>query len=136
MRKIIIIIMSLLLFVSCNKEYDFKVEIDRSKIFSKKEVEDAIDVVSKEFKKDEYILIERVYYNEEKSNEMKKLELQGDYKDLKDEDILVLYVDFNIDEKATLNTGWIPGDEHKGYGVTLIRNNEDSKWEIINCGYA
>lgn len=107
-----------------------KITIGESDIYSKEEIQDAINIVLERFESFPAKLI-RLWYDEEKS-----LEESEDWKIQYDaHEAIVLYSDFKtyIGNQA-INQGFNSNQEYKNWKWILTKNNNES-WELKTMGY-
>lgn len=128
---IFVMIFLALIITSCNnKTKDMpEIIIGESEIFTEKEISDAIDVVIKQYQSSGCTL-EKVYYDEEFSKKFQKTIYITE--GTSDENVIDILADFYPNED---NPVLSPNTLYEKYSWILIRNNENSNWEIFSQGY-
>lgn len=122
-------------FVGCSKnEQKPEIKIDQSKVFSKEEIEAAMNVVLKEKgKKDSGIrYFSKLAFDETRWNDRKnelKVTYQADEKN-----VIILFSSFKTKSDAALQ-GLNGNDVYDDFCWILTRNDKNSKWKIVDCGY-
>ena len=109
---------------------DYEIVIEKSEIYSKYEIQSAIDVVLDKFK-DFPATLNKIWYDEEKSQNASE-EWAKQYNA---DQAIVLYSNFKTylgDQSA--NNGFNPNSEYKNWSWILVRNNKE-KWELKTFGY-
>lgn len=109
---------------------DYEIVIEKSEIYSKYEIQSAIDVVLDKFK-DFPATLNKIWYDEEKSQNASE-EWAKQYNA---DQAIVLYSNFKTylgDQPA--NSGFNPNSEYENWSWILVRNNKE-KWELKTFGY-
>lgn len=109
---------------------DYEIVIEKSEIYSKYEIQSAIDVVLDKFK-DFPATLNKIWYDEEKSQNASE-EWAKQYNA---DQAIVLYSNFKTylgDQSA--NSGFNSNSEYKNWSWILVRNNKE-KWELKTFGY-
>ena len=139
MKKSISILLVLVMMVSlvaCSKEKEttdneIVIEVGESSKFSDDEIKSAIALVEEDFDF-EGASLKKLWYDEEKSNSMVDDYLEsgkGSEKSVTEDNVIVILSRFDVD-KDSENPVLNPGETYDDYNWILIRNDEDSKWEI------
>lgn len=141
MKKIIISIIVIfiiigivfILFKLNNKEGNTKnaeTVIGNSEIYSKEEINNAIDIVLVKFKKFPATL-NKIYYDEEKSQK----ESNEWAKQYNANEAIILYSDFKTySGEQAINNGFNSNAEYSDWAWVLVRSNRD-EWQLMTWGY-
>lgn len=126
--------------VSCKqagKTNNVAVSIEKSSKFSEEEINDAINCVKKKFKSFEGCNLTKLWYDEEKSNNIIEGYLsngRGSVNGVKAENIIVFLSDFDVDSSGgdgSLN----PNSTYSNWNWILIRDSKTGKWQVDDWGY-
>lgn len=104
-----------------------------SQKFERQEIEDAVDCVLKEFKKNYRSGdLLRLWYDEEMSDAEIKLDTENDSVA---QNMIMLYSDFYIGDLGP-SQGFSDNETYTGYEWILERESKESGWRIKSRGYA
>lgn len=139
MKKILMILLSLLIIFNlsaCNKGEESKIErnIGKSEKFSTEEINKGMVTVEQNFAFKDAELT-KIYYDEEKSNEVVdvyKTNGRGALNDITPDNIMVIFTDFTV--SSDINEGLSEG-EYKAFNWILIREDKNSDWKVDDYGY-
>lgn len=139
MKKILLTLLSLLIIFNlsaCNKAEESKIErnIGKSEKFSTEEINKAMVTVEQNFSFKDAELT-KIYYDEEKSNEVVdvyKTNGRGALNDITPDNIMVIFTDFTV--SSDINEGLSEG-EYKAFNWILIREDKNSDWKVDDYGY-
>lgn len=139
MKKILLTLLSLLIIFNlsaCNKAEESNIErnIGKSEKFSTEEIDKAMVTVEQNFAFKDAELT-RIYYDEEKSNEVVdvyKTNGRGALNDITPDNIMVIFTDFTV--SSDINEGLSEG-EYKAFNWILIREDKNSDWKVDDYGY-
>ena len=119
------------------KEESFKGEAASEPKFTEQEIEQAISVAKVKFEDFKGCKLIKMVYDEDKSNAMTELYMQGgkgSYNGVKIENVIVLLSDFKVD--ATGADGSLnPNSTYTNWRWVLIRNGSSSEWVVDDWGY-
>lgn len=139
MKKILLTLLSLLIIFNlsaCNKVEESKIErnISKSEKFSTEEINKAMVAVEQYFAFKDAELT-KIYYDEEKSNEVVdvyKTNGRGSLNDITPDNIMVIFTDFTV--SSDINEGLSEG-EYEAFNWILIREDKNSDWKVDDYGY-
>lgn len=139
MKKILLTLLSLLIILNlsaCNKAEESKIErnIGKSEKFSTEEINKGMVAVEQNFAFKDAELT-KIYYDEEKSNEVVdvyKTNGRGSLNDITPDNIMVIFTDFTV--SSDINEGLSEG-EYKAFNWILIREDKNSDWKVDDYGY-
>lgn len=139
MKKILLTLLSLLIIFNlsaCNKAEESKIErnIGKSEKFSTEEINKAMVTVEQNFAFKDAELT-KIYYDEEKSNEVVdvyKTNGRGSLNDITPDNIMVIFTDFTV--SSDINEGLSEG-EYEAFNWILIREDKNSDWKVDDYGY-
>ena len=139
MKKILLTLLSLLIIFNlsaCNKAEESKIErnIGKSEKFSTEEINKGMVTVEQNFSFKDAELT-KIYYDEEKSNEVVdvyKTNGRGALNDITPDNIMVIFTDFTV--SSDINEGLSEG-EYKAFNWILIREDKNSDWKVDDYGY-
>lgn len=139
MKKILLTLLSLLIIFNlsaCNKAEESKIErnIGKSEKFSTEEINKAMVTVEQNFAFKDAELT-KIYYDEEKSNEVVdvyKTNGRGALNDITPDNIMVIFTDFTV--SSDINEGLSEG-EYEAFNWILIREDKNSDWKVDDYGY-
>lgn len=129
---LLILIFSMFLLLGCSKK-SYNIEIGESDKFRRYEIQSAIDFYIKDKESNEYFNIERIYYDEEKSNEQVQYYTMDDSRP-KQENMMILFINYNINEDAPPEKA-LPEISHEDWMAIMVRENKESNWTIYDEGY-
>lgn len=139
MKKILLTLLSLLIIFNlsaCNKAEESKIErnIGKSEKFSTEEINKGMVTVEQNFAFKDAELT-KIYYDEEKSNEVVdvyKTNGRGALNDITPDNIMVIFTDFTV--SSDINEGLSEG-EYEAFNWILIREDKNSDWKVDDYGY-
>ena len=130
---IILFIIFTLIILNNKKQGNIKnveIVIGNSEIYSKEEINDAIDIVLIKFK-DFPATLNKIYYDEEKSQK----ESDEWAKQYDADEAIVLYSDFKTySGEQSLNDGFSSNFEYSNWAWILVRSNH-GEWQLKTWGY-
>lgn len=104
-----------------------------SALYGEELINDAFDVVEKEFAKEfEGCTLTEIRYDEDVENRF--ADEIARYATEKDKELIVLLSTFNTDEKGG-DGGFNPNDTYTNWQWYLVRTADKNSWEIISWGY-
>ena len=142
MKKVIMcmcLILIMLCLGSCGKNAateNVEIQIGESQRFSEEEIQDAVNLVKKNFNLTDCTLT-KLWYDEEASGQIEEGYLhngKGSINGVKPENVIVIFSEFQVG-KSRENEIFEPGATYSDYNWTLIRNDKKSKWTIDDQGY-
>lgn len=139
MKKILLTLLSLLIIYNlsaCTKAEESNIErnIGKSEKFSTEEINKAMVTVEQNFAFKDAELT-KIYYDEEKSNEVVdvyKTNGRGALNDITPDNIMVIFTDFTV--SSDINEGFSEG-EYEAFNWILIREDKNSDWKVDDYGY-
>ena len=123
--KIFVVIMVVISLSGCGITFTARKVYDKSEIYSKEEIREAMDVVFNEFSDFEGAVLLKLEYDEEFSNKQMKFNT-GQY---------------NCDEAIVLRSKFLSlvKAEEKKWNIVkwdwILVRNEGENWEFKSCGY-
>ena len=123
--KIFVVIMIVISFSGCGITFTARKVYDKSEIYSKEEIREAMDVVFNEFSDFEGAVLLKLEYDEEFSNKQMKFNT-GQY---------------NCDEAIVLRSKFLSLVKAEGKKWNIVKwdwilvRNEGENWEFKSCGY-
>ena len=123
--KIFVVIMVVISLSGCGKTFTARKVYDKSEIYSKEEIREAMDVVFNEFSDFEGAVLLKLEYDEEFSNKQMKFNT-GQY---------------NCDEAIVLRSKFLSLVKAEGKKWNIVKwdwilvRNEGENWEFKSCGY-
>lgn len=123
--KIFVVIMVVISLSGCGITFTARKVYDKSEIYSKEEIREAMDVVFNEFSDFEGAVLLKLEYDEEFSNKQMKFNT-GQY---------------NCDEAIVLRSKFLSLVKAEGKKWNIVKwdwilvRNEGENWEFKSCGY-
>jgi len=114
-----------------------KIDYGTSTVFSDSEIKSAVNTVIKKFKDFKGCDLQKLYYDEEKSNDVVQGYMsggKGSINGVKEENVIVLFSDFRVDSSGgdgSLN----PNSTYTDWNWILIRDSKTSEWKVDGWGY-
>lgn len=134
---LILLVLSLVSCKQAGKTNNVAVSIEKSSKFSEEEINDAINCVKQKFKSFEGCNLTKLWYDEEKSNNIIEGYLsngRGPVNGIKVESVIVLLSNFDVDSSGgdgSLN----PNSTYSNWNWILIRDSKTDKWQVDDWGY-
>ncbi len=132
MKKSIIgvLLISVLLLCSCGDVSEVEIKTVKSNIYTNEDIQSAINVVIKNFKKefDGCKLLEIYYVGDDRKEEFDEWA-----KNYKKDEVIILESSFYVDSSGE-SQGFNPDYTYKDFGWILARNKGEA-WELRTCGY-
>lgn len=110
---------------------DTKITIGDSSIFSKQEIQDAIDSVKAKFKEFDGCTMTHIWYDEENTRDA-AIESTEDY-GVSNTNIIIIESDFDVDSSGG-DIGLNANSSYEDWSWTLTRKDKDSSWEVVDYG--
>ena len=123
--KIFVVIMVVISLSGCGITFTARKVYDKSEIYSKEEIREAMDVVFNEFSDFEGAVLLKLEYDEEFSNKQMKFNT----------------VQYNCDEAIVLRSKFLSLVKAEGKKWNIVKwdwilvRNEGENWEFKSCGY-
>lgn len=130
------------LFIIRNRAASSKIEVDygTSSVYTKKDIDDAVKVIKREFRSMKGFELHKVYFVEDKTSESTLQIVNAKGKKQGWTEIFTQVIYFQTDfqtpknESQVKDTGWEADKEYVHYGWTLARS-DGGKWRMISGGY-
>lgn len=113
------------------------VSIGASTKFSEEEINAAIDAVKEKFKDFQGCKLNKLWYDEEKSNKFTDGYLKygkGSVKEVKDENVIVLLSEFRVNSSGG-DGGFEPNSIQSDWNWVLVRDSKTGNWRVDDWGY-
>lgn len=114
---------------------NIEVLIDDSDIYTRKEIESAINVVRSHIKEYPKVEIKKLSYDEVNSNEKKSLALVGVESKLRENEYIVIQANFyigDIKENDFNRSGLSSFTEYIEWDYYLIKDLNSGSWKLVN----
>lgn len=134
---IVLMLFSLDVFSIHDRDNDAKIAIGKSEKFSEEEIKEAIECTKKNFKSLEGCTLTDIWYDEEKSNKLTQdhLKYGGGYEAGNTaENTIILMTNFDVGFFGAAPT-LEPNSTYTDYQWCLVRDNKNTKWEVVASGY-
>lgn len=126
----IIFLLSFFMMKDPSNTKNAKIVISKSNIYTKREINDAINIVLVKFKQFPATL-DKIWYDEEKSNK----ECEEWAKQYNADEAIVLFSNFKTYKgEKSINNGFNSDFEYINWNWILVRNNK-GKWYLKDWGY-
>ena len=135
-----IIILMLFSLAGCRADdrvNNAKATIAKSEQFSEEEIKEAIECTKENFKSFDGCTLTDIWYNEEKSNKLTQdhLKYGGGYEAGNTaENTIILMTNFDVGFFGAAPT-LEPNSTYTDYQWCLVRDNKNTKWEVVASGY-
>lgn len=138
-KYIIFLVLAIVLFIIFwnSSKQNYAVEIGESEKFTTEEIKEGVTLAAKKLKSIKGASIIKIYYDEQKANEQVDSYLTdggGSEKNLKKENVLVLYSDFHTDRRA-IEQGLNDNFTYRDWNCILVRKDKNDKWHFVDWGY-
>ena len=129
--------------VACNsagKINNAEIDYGSSAKYSEIEIISAVDVALKKFKGFQGCELKRIWYDEEMSDRIIRLDMLSDggnaikNSGAEPEDLLILFSDFKTSESSAYD-GFNSNFDYTGWKWILARDNKTDKWKVIEWGF-
>ena len=133
---LIIIIIVLICSTRIGKIDNVSIDYGSSIKFSELEIKSAVETVKAKFKSFHGCVLTKLWYDENSSDIYGKNYLLGNEKlfnEVGEDNILIIHSDFIADKGADYGSA-DQSISHKNWVWILIRNNNDSNWELLTYG--
>ena len=123
--KIFVIIMIVMSFSGCGITFAARKVYDKSEIYSKEDIREAMDVVFDEFSDFKYAVLLKLEYDEEFSNSQMRFNTKQ----------------YDSDEAIVLRSKFLSLIKAEGKRLNIVKwdwilvRNEGENWEFKSCGY-
>ncbi|MFV0363260.1 MAG: hypothetical protein ACK5LL_09275 [Suipraeoptans sp.] len=104
------------------------ITLDESRKFSEEEVESAVDCVLEKFKDFEGCELQKLWYDEERSN------AEVDDRGSEEENIIVLFSEFYVGHIG-VDPGFSTDSNYTEWMWVIMRDSKTDSWSVVSWGY-